>query len=144
MATSAKGLPTPLGLPSNVSGTSTLGLYQPRALCAVAPHLLPGLRCEAQVPLTVLSLTIELPLVPSRGRHHRPYAPHHGHYTDTVHTTLPHAWPWARPSTSHPQGATPVPCLPQSTSRVPPPGRRPGGTHGPTLAAHTARPLGPE
>eukprot|EP00964_Phaeocystis_antarctica_P021450 scaffold11902_cov63-Phaeocystis_antarctica.AAC.2 len=33
---------TPLGLPSNVSGTSTLGLYQPRALCAVAPHLLPA------------------------------------------------------------------------------------------------------
>ena len=27
---------------------TTLGLYQrqPRALCAVAPHLLPGLRCE--------------------------------------------------------------------------------------------------
>eukprot|EP00964_Phaeocystis_antarctica_P020817 scaffold11521_cov68-Phaeocystis_antarctica.AAC.2 len=35
---------TPLGLPSNVSGTPTLGLYQPRALCAVAPPLLPGLR----------------------------------------------------------------------------------------------------
>eukprot|EP00964_Phaeocystis_antarctica_P100434 scaffold66073_cov75-Phaeocystis_antarctica.AAC.1 len=32
--------------PPNVSGTPTLGLYQPRALCAVAPHLLPGLRCE--------------------------------------------------------------------------------------------------
>eukprot|EP00964_Phaeocystis_antarctica_P031371 scaffold17757_cov62-Phaeocystis_antarctica.AAC.5 len=30
---------TPLGLPSNVSGTPTLGLYQPRALCAVRlPH----------------------------------------------------------------------------------------------------------
>eukprot|EP00964_Phaeocystis_antarctica_P084699 scaffold53394_cov42-Phaeocystis_antarctica.AAC.1 len=41
---------TPLeGLPSNVSGTPTLGLYQPRALCAVAPHLLPGLRCEEDV-----------------------------------------------------------------------------------------------
>ena len=32
--------------PPNVSGTPTLGLYQPRALCAVASHLLPGLRCE--------------------------------------------------------------------------------------------------
>eukprot|EP00964_Phaeocystis_antarctica_P075126 scaffold46317_cov70-Phaeocystis_antarctica.AAC.1 len=30
--------------PPNVSGTPTLGLYQPRALCAVAPHLLPGLK----------------------------------------------------------------------------------------------------
>eukprot|EP00964_Phaeocystis_antarctica_P148414 scaffold115256_cov52-Phaeocystis_antarctica.AAC.2 len=28
-----------LGLPSNVSGTPRLGLYQPRTLCAVAPHL---------------------------------------------------------------------------------------------------------
>jgi len=27
-----------------IYGTPTLGLYQPRALCAVAPHLLPGLR----------------------------------------------------------------------------------------------------
>eukprot|EP00964_Phaeocystis_antarctica_P063480 scaffold38122_cov64-Phaeocystis_antarctica.AAC.3 len=36
--------------PPNVSGTPTaLGLYQPRALCAVAPHLLPGLRCEARM-----------------------------------------------------------------------------------------------
>eukprot|EP00964_Phaeocystis_antarctica_P015951 scaffold8833_cov58-Phaeocystis_antarctica.AAC.5 len=35
---------TPLGLSSIVSGTPTLGLYQPRALCAVAPPLLPGLR----------------------------------------------------------------------------------------------------
>eukprot|EP00964_Phaeocystis_antarctica_P076877 scaffold47601_cov51-Phaeocystis_antarctica.AAC.1 len=41
---STLGQGTPLGLPSNVSGTPTLGLYQPRALCAVAPHLLPGLR----------------------------------------------------------------------------------------------------
>eukprot|EP00964_Phaeocystis_antarctica_P136414 scaffold100863_cov57-Phaeocystis_antarctica.AAC.3 len=40
---------TPLGLPSNVSGTPTLGLYQPRALCAVAPPLLPGLRGEEDV-----------------------------------------------------------------------------------------------
>jgi hypothetical protein len=29
-----------------VPGTPTLGLYQPRALCAVAPLLLPGLRSE--------------------------------------------------------------------------------------------------
>eukprot|EP00964_Phaeocystis_antarctica_P062943 scaffold37733_cov63-Phaeocystis_antarctica.AAC.1 len=34
-----------LRYPPNVSGTPTLGLYQPRALCAVASHLLPGLRC---------------------------------------------------------------------------------------------------
>eukprot|EP00964_Phaeocystis_antarctica_P035836 scaffold20491_cov70-Phaeocystis_antarctica.AAC.2 len=35
-----------LRYPPNVSGTPTLGLYQPRALCAVASHLLPGLRSD--------------------------------------------------------------------------------------------------
>eukprot|EP00964_Phaeocystis_antarctica_P155643 scaffold124896_cov72-Phaeocystis_antarctica.AAC.1 len=28
------------------TNTGSVPLYQPRALCAVAPHLLPGLRCE--------------------------------------------------------------------------------------------------
>ena len=71
-------------------------------------------------------------------------------YTDTVHTTLSNTLGPASRTSPQPllfvvRSATPVPCL-QGTSAT---GRdqrrlRPGGTHGPTLAAHTARPLGPE
>ena len=87
---------------------------------------MPNFNC-CTLSLKYLSLSS---LVPSRGRHHRPYAPHYGHYTDTVHTTLPHAWPWARLST-----ALRVPHPPRSTRLF----RAPGYLQGTSARQETRR-----